>query len=78
MDKDTLFLQVRQLLLFKEYPQKIKPTSSLQEDLHMDKFDMAVLKKGIANKYEVSFTKEEYQKWKTVEDILIAVLSKKS
>ncbi len=76
MDKDTLFKQVQQLLLFKDYPKNVKISSHLRDNLHMDKFDMAVLRKEIEKKYNISITKTESQKWKTVEDIITAILNK--
>lgn len=54
MDKAILFKQIQQILLFKDYPHNITQTSHLRDNLHMDKFDMAVLRKEIEKKNIIS------------------------
>ncbi len=76
MDKNTIFLQVQKLLLFRDFPRNIKPSSKLKDNLHMDQFDYAVLKAKIFEQYNILFSKEEYLKWNTVNDVVNAIINK--
>lgn len=76
MDKDTVFQQVKNLLLFKAYPPQIKLSSYLKDNLYMDNLDYAILRTEILQKYNISFNMDECLKWTTVDDVVRAISDK--
>lgn len=71
----AIFDEIREIIASKLSvdPDNIKPESSFTDDLGADSLDLADLMMAIEERYELEFSNEDTEKFKTVGDVAAAI-----